>query len=310
MMALGDYVFGIDTAAFNELNRETEYRWPSQDVFGAPQVLQFTGWGSDTIQLPGVIYPEHFSDGGQLDALRELGSSGEPQTLIAGSGDVLGDWVIERVSERQSLFAVGGAARKQEFTLTLRRYGDGVTAVLDTVAEVVGDAPSIGGLPTLPSSGLLATISGAAANLCGTISSVAGQVSNAISAATGAVTAAADAIGSEVGTVLSALDRGNVLVSDMRGLGGTASQLLGVTPTLTSIAASMSSVTDVAPSMLARAVNVSATAQSVLIDLQAASAPVEAIAAVNDAVGSATRLATFISSSYHAAQGILEGVSS
>lgn len=122
MVILGRYVFGLNTAAFQELNRNTSWRWGSQDVFEALQALQFTGWGEDTITLQGVIFPEYWGGTGQLDALRELGNTGQPQTLIDGRGRVLGQWVITEVQERQSTFAQRGVARRQEFTITLKRY--------------------------------------------------------------------------------------------------------------------------------------------------------------------------------------------
>lgn len=122
MLILGPYPFGLDTAAFQELNRSTEWRWPSQDVFQSLPALQFTGKGDDTITLPGVIFPEYWGGTGQLDALRELGDLGEPQTLIDGRGNVLGEWVITGVQERQAVFALAGAPRRQEFTVNLKRY--------------------------------------------------------------------------------------------------------------------------------------------------------------------------------------------
>jgi phage protein U len=122
MLILGTYAFGIDTAAFQELNRTTEWRWPSQDVFESRPLLQFTGSGKDTITLPGVIFPEYWGGTGQLDQLRDLADMGEPQTLIDGRGNILGDFVITSVQERQSVFAQAGVARRQEFTITLERF--------------------------------------------------------------------------------------------------------------------------------------------------------------------------------------------
>lgn len=122
MMILGRYSFGLNTAAFQELNRNTEWRWGSQDVFEALPVLQFTGLGKDSITLPGTIYPEYWGGTGQLDQLRALAGLAKPQTLIDGRGNVLGEFVITGVQERQSVFAQAGVARKQEFTITLERY--------------------------------------------------------------------------------------------------------------------------------------------------------------------------------------------
>lgn len=122
MMMLGEYAFGLDTAAFQEMNRSTEWHWPSQDVFGGRPVLQFTGKGEDAITLPGIIFPEYWGGTDQLDQLRDLADEGEPQTLIDGRGFILGEWVITGVQERQSVFGPAGVGRRQEFTINLKRF--------------------------------------------------------------------------------------------------------------------------------------------------------------------------------------------
>lgn len=122
MLQLGAFQFGVNTAAYQSLKRSSEWRWPSQDRFGNPPALQYVGQGADSITLPGVIYPEWRGSGGQLDNLRAMAETGEPQKMIDGNGSILGDWVIERIEENQSVFAAGGSPRKQEFTIQLRRY--------------------------------------------------------------------------------------------------------------------------------------------------------------------------------------------
>lgn len=122
MLQLGSFQFGINTAAFQTLSRSNEWRWPSQDRFGKPPVLQHVGQGSETITLPGVIYPEWRGGLGQLDAMRELAGKGDPLTMVDGRGNTMGLWAIERIEEKQSVFADAGVARKVEFTIALRRF--------------------------------------------------------------------------------------------------------------------------------------------------------------------------------------------
>lgn len=124
MLRLGPYAFGLRTAAYQGLNRQTDYRWPSQDVFDGVPELQFTGPGADVITLEGVIFPEYWGGVGQIDALRALAEQGKPHDLVSGRGDVMGQWVITSVSERQSTFAAAGTPLRQEFTLQLARYSD------------------------------------------------------------------------------------------------------------------------------------------------------------------------------------------
>lgn len=130
MMQLGAFQFGINTAAFQSLQRKNEWRWPSQDRFGKPPVLQHVGQGAETITLPGVIYPEWRGGLEQLDAMRAQAGKGEPLTMIDGRGNVMGKWAIESVEEKQAVFASAGVPRKVEFTLQLRRFFETDAAAL------------------------------------------------------------------------------------------------------------------------------------------------------------------------------------
>jgi hypothetical protein len=130
MLQLGSYQFSIDNAAYQTLQRSTEYRWAAQERIGAADALQFTGFGSDTITLQGVIYP-HFRGGlGQVDKMRLTASLGFPLPLVAGTGRVLGVWVIEGVREGQRTFATQGAPLRQDFTISIRRYDGGLRSLL------------------------------------------------------------------------------------------------------------------------------------------------------------------------------------
>lgn len=58
-MALGSYRFGLSAAAYQALERQAEWRWPSQDLLGAAPVLQYVGPGAQSIRLSGRIYPHY-----------------------------------------------------------------------------------------------------------------------------------------------------------------------------------------------------------------------------------------------------------
>lgn len=125
MMRLGPFSFGINTAAYQDLKRTAEYKWPAQERFGQDDALQYTGPGAETITLSGVILTAYRGGTGQLNRLRALGATGQPQLLISGLGAIMGRWVIERVEEGQTVFAAAGHPRRQEFTVQLRKYANG-----------------------------------------------------------------------------------------------------------------------------------------------------------------------------------------
>lgn len=130
MMALGMFVFGLHTLAYQELQRQTEWRHPSSSRVGTNPARQFAGRGDDTLTLPGILLPELAGSLLSLDALREMANTGRAYPMVEGSGRILGLWVIERVSETRSLFFPDGTPRRIEFSLGLTRVDDGRTDLL------------------------------------------------------------------------------------------------------------------------------------------------------------------------------------
>jgi len=118
------YYFNLDTAAFDELRRSTEYRWASQERLTRRPAQQAVGIGEEKITLKGAIFPGFKGGIKQLDTLRSLGAQLLPLTLTTGYGDVLGTWCLKNVEEEQSALLQGGIPRKQSFTLEFVRYGD------------------------------------------------------------------------------------------------------------------------------------------------------------------------------------------
>lgn len=144
MMMVGSYIFSLNTAAYQELSRSTEYRWPAIERNGQDDALQYSGPGEDTATLEGVVYPQFRGGGAQVNILRALAAKGLPQTVIDGAGNVYGRWVIERITERQSTFSAFGQPMKQEFSVALRRYDGGPS---NLIASILG-ATALGGLVT------------------------------------------------------------------------------------------------------------------------------------------------------------------
>lgn len=129
LMRLGDFKFGVDTAAYQALTRTTEINWPAQERLWNAPAVQFTGLGDETISLEGLVLPAWRGGLGQIDALREMAAapangSGEPLPLVTGYGQYLGDYVILRAEERQETILVSGAPAAQRFKLDLKRYAN------------------------------------------------------------------------------------------------------------------------------------------------------------------------------------------
>lgn len=128
MLRLGAYSFATHTAAYQQLQRTTEYRWPAQERLARDPARQYLGPGNQRIQLNGVIYPGEFGSVDQVERMRAEAQGGKPLLLIAApetyTGLLMGYWVITRVEETGTHHLPGGAPRKIEFRLELSYYGE------------------------------------------------------------------------------------------------------------------------------------------------------------------------------------------
>ncbi|WP_311968574.1 phage tail protein [Pseudomonas baltica] len=139
MMALGMFIFTLETLVYQELQRQTEWRHGSTSRIGTNPARQFLGRGEDSITLPGVVLPGLAGTPLSLDALRSMADTGKAWPLIEGTGRVLGIWIIESISETRTLFFRDGAARRVEFTVSLKRIDDGRVDLLGTGISTAGN---------------------------------------------------------------------------------------------------------------------------------------------------------------------------
>ena len=124
MMALGLFVFSIDTLAYQELQRRSSWKHATTSLVGARDASQYLGPGEDVITLTGNVVPE-FGRLAGLDELRSMADQGLAWALVEGAGRIYGAFVITDMQETKSLFFVDGMPRKTEFSVTLRRVDQG-----------------------------------------------------------------------------------------------------------------------------------------------------------------------------------------
>lgn len=127
MARLGSFEFGIDTAAFKELQRNSAYRWQAKNRIGRRPAMQNTGREADSISLSGVIYPHWRGGLGQMSALRAMAESGLPVPLVYAfdtTGQYCGEWCITSIDETRTVFMEGGGPRRIEFRVSLKEYGE------------------------------------------------------------------------------------------------------------------------------------------------------------------------------------------
>ncbi len=138
MMILGVYRFCISNAAYQELTRNSEYKWVEQRRLNNETAIQFIGTGADTMTMQGTIYPQFKGGLRQITAMRAEAGLGIPLMLISGNGSAFGRWCIMTISETQSYFLKDGTPRKITFQLTLKKYGEekkkGLKGLVQTIS--------------------------------------------------------------------------------------------------------------------------------------------------------------------------------
>ncbi len=123
MLSLGDFQFGVDTAAYAELSLKAECPWAKVDRLQNTPQHQAMGLEVRSISLRGTVYPSYREAGlSQIEALREAAAEMKPQPLMSGNGRYLGRWVVKSISQTDSVFFEDGAAQKQEFTMEIERF--------------------------------------------------------------------------------------------------------------------------------------------------------------------------------------------
>lgn len=135
LMSLGMFVFGLDTAPFETIKRTTAQRWARAARVGRRAAQQNLGPGEDTITLDGTLMPELTGGPETLDKLREMMAAGKAWVLTAGTGEVLGRWIVTQVEETRSKLLGNGVARKIAFALTLQAYDDDDPAALGNLMD-------------------------------------------------------------------------------------------------------------------------------------------------------------------------------
>lgn len=139
LMAFGMFVFGLETAAYQDFQRQTEWRHGSTSRIGTNPARQYLGRGDETITLQGVLLPALAGTVLSLDTLRTMADTGKAYPLIEGTGRIYGVWVIDSLTEGRTIFFSDGAARRIEFSLSLKRIDDGRVDLLGSAISSAGN---------------------------------------------------------------------------------------------------------------------------------------------------------------------------
>lgn len=137
MMCLGMFVFSLQTLAYQNFQRQTEWKHPSNPRVGARDAHQYTGKGSDTITLSGWFAPEFNGSPLAINILRGMADTGKSWILVEGTGRIYGKWIITAITEGRDYISANGAGRRIEFSITLKCTDDDPNAVLGDISNIL-----------------------------------------------------------------------------------------------------------------------------------------------------------------------------
>lgn len=129
MLVLGGYIFCIDTAAYQRFEHLRAWNWVENETVEQAPDLQFTGPAAETVMLEGTIYTAWKGGTLQMEALSLIAGRGVPMLMVAGTGLVLGFWVIVSIEQKKSLLVSNGQPQKIEFYIHLKRFNNTKKAI-------------------------------------------------------------------------------------------------------------------------------------------------------------------------------------
>lgn len=136
MLALGFFVFSLHTLAYQEFQRQLAWRHPSVSRVGDRPASQYVGQDDETITLAGLLLPELAGTHLSLDVLQAMADTGAAWPLIEGTGRIYGLYVVTGLQITRQVFFDDGAARRIEFSLSLKRVGDTGLEVASIIGEL------------------------------------------------------------------------------------------------------------------------------------------------------------------------------
>lgn len=135
LMTLGMFLFGMDSFAYQSLQRSRSWRHGVTERHGARDASQYLGPGPDTISLAGLLVPELGGTYSAIETLAAMADTGQSYPLMDGYGQILGQYRIIAMDEDHLAIMAGGIPRHVDFSMDLERAADQPPAQNETAIE-------------------------------------------------------------------------------------------------------------------------------------------------------------------------------
>jgi phage protein U len=121
LMAFGPFTFGVQTAAYDELRRQMQFKHGAAVRVGERDNYQYLGAGEEIITLSGTVAPGVTGTLASITQLENMGLGGQAYVLVDGAGYVYGVYFIDRIETTQRYLFDDGTPRRVDFSVTLYR---------------------------------------------------------------------------------------------------------------------------------------------------------------------------------------------
>ena len=124
-MALGPFKFQAHGFGYQGLQRKLDTTWAELETAGRLNALQWTGPGSESVTITGVLFPREFGGDSTLEGLRRAAMAGIPQMLVTSGGQVFGLQAIQKIDEDRGVHDRTGAPARNAWSIELKRMSAG-----------------------------------------------------------------------------------------------------------------------------------------------------------------------------------------
>ena len=121
LMAFGPFAFGMQTAAYDELRRQMQFKHGAAVRVGERDNYQYLGAGEEIVTLSGTVAPGVTGTLASITQLENMGLGGQAYVLVDGAGYVYGVYFIQSLETTQRYLFPDGTPRRVDFSLTLCR---------------------------------------------------------------------------------------------------------------------------------------------------------------------------------------------
>ena len=121
---LGVFMFGIDTADVQEIEKRRRYNYGEVEVSGGTPVYQDLGRKGCFLKLTGFIAPlAGIGNAWSMKVLQIMADLQKPYLFVLGDGTEVGCYYIDEILETHSNLFSNGQARKIQFEISLKLAG-------------------------------------------------------------------------------------------------------------------------------------------------------------------------------------------